>query len=140
MYKCLFRLSILSLFLWLSCLSKVPQWVEKINRDNYSMVKLGSYPYTTRQLQNDTIAQNFRYPIEEHRQLMSQITRYFFPEEQRELNYEYRYTAVYENNIILRYFSMLPRDEHIAGYSIQFVIDNDVIKQIYLCKIPFEGR
>ncbi|MCK4352985.1 hypothetical protein KAW65_06210 [candidate division WOR-3 bacterium] len=114
-------------------------WVEKLEKDNYSMVELGKYPYTTRQIKEDKKIDKIKDKIDKQRELMSKFVCHFYPESYKTLNFKYRFASLHQDKLILRYFA-IAQDEVFAGYSVQFVIQGETVKKIYLSKVPLDRK
>ncbi|MDI6840743.1 MAG: hypothetical protein QMD71_07860 [bacterium] len=125
------------------CLHKPHGWEECIERGDYSIVKLGKYPYTTSQIkgvspQLDTKELiELRKTIEEKPELLVKIARHFYPED-KELNFKCQFTGIHDDEVVIRYFSRNIHPKVYAGYSIQFVIKKGDLKSIYLWRVPLE--
>lgn len=134
-----------------SCL-RSGNWVEQLRNRNYSIVKIGRYPHTTKTIRhptdlkrgiewNEFIAQ-LRTTIEEDPELLETVTKYFFPEERSELIFKYKFTSVDKkrSKLILRYFAPILAPRILAGYQYQFVVDlkNSKLDQILLSEVPLE--
>jgi hypothetical protein len=115
------------------------QWVSSIKNDDYEMVKIGHYPHATTQIRykSDEFA-DLREEIEEFGSLFAEVVQHFYPDEANEMDFKYKYASIHDERIILRYFARVPESNMYAGYSLQFVTINDVVKEIYLFKTPLE--
>ncbi len=122
-------------------------WAENIQKGNYKIVSLGTYPYTTSQIRYE--AQEFiklRKEIEKSNELLSKIVHHFYPEEENagdkspRYNFKYKFAATdsFGNKIILRYFAMKVPIDEFAGYSIQFIFIDEKVHEAYLFKTPLE--
>lgn len=135
-------------------------WAESIQKSDYEIISLGTYPYTTSQIRYEP--EEFielRNKIENLSELLPQIVRHFYPEEQHQISFKYKFGAIDSfgttngNKIILRYFAMIPESKagdklfeldksssykRFAGYSIQFVFIDKEVREIYLFKTPLE--
>lgn len=133
-------IELLLLYLTAACgCVREAQWVESIRNGDYKIVKLGKYPLARVEIKydpNEFI--KLRKELEKESELFNKIVMHFYPEERHNLNFEYKYGATHNGQTILRFFSRLPDPDLYAGYSIQFVIEEGVVKEIYLFKTPLE--
>ncbi len=120
-------------------------WVESIQKGDYEIISLGTYPYTTSQIRYEPEEfVELRNKIENSYELLPQIVRHFYPEDvwayyNTPIHFKYKFGATdsFGNKIILRFFARVPEGEF-AGYSIQFVFIDKEVREIYLFKTPLE--
>lgn len=110
-------------------------WNKEID---YSIVKIGKYPYTTKQLKEKNKILFLRKKIEKEFNSFADIVQHFYPDEKKKVEFEYKYTAFHNDKIILKYFAPIYYDKLYAGYLLQFVVKNNAIIEIYLFKVPLE--
>lgn len=135
----------MGLLLFTSCL-RGGDWVERLHNGDYSIVKIGRYPYTTKTIRHptdrDKLISDLREKIEENIELLPVVTKQLFPGEESELIFKYKFTSLDEsrNKLILRYFAPISSPKIIAGYQCQFVVDlkNGELEEIRMSKIPLE--
>jgi hypothetical protein len=116
-----------------------PQWVSSIKNDDYEIVKVGHYPHATLQIRYgpDEFG-DLRGKIEESSGLFAEVVHHFYPDEANEMDFRYKYAAIHNEQTVLRYFARVPESDMYAGYSLQFVIVNETVEEIYLFKTPLE--
>jgi hypothetical protein len=144
------KLLLISLLV-ISCLGK-GYWVDRLKSGDYSMVKVGRYPHTTKMLryaadpasgsERDVLIGRTRKGIEDNLELLDTVTKHFFPEERTKLTFRYKFTSVDEERdmLILRYFAPIWFPEILAGYQCQFVVSQQMgtVEQIFLSEVALE--
>ena len=122
----------------LGCYNKA-QWQYSIKSDNYSIVNLSMYPHSPLQIKyNPQEFLELRKGIEKYPDLLTKIVLHFYPADTHKLDFKYKYAAIYGEQIVLRYFSSIQYPDLYAGYSLEFVVEGEAIKEIYLYKTPLE--
>lgn len=118
---------------------KTPQWVKSIKKGNYELVRLTRYPYARREIiyEPDKFIK-LRKELEKETELFDKIVYHFYPEDTHKLNFEYKYATMGERKVVLRYFSMIHEPNLYAGYSLEFVVEDGGVKEIYLYRTPLE--
>jgi hypothetical protein len=128
------------------CLPRTPQWIQRLQSGDYSIVEIGHYPNTTHMITSPSIYDNeitkFKKVIDKHSKIMQNTAKHFFENEIRELNFKYRFASLDRkaNVLIIRYFAQLPYPYILAGYEEQFIVDLETHKvtKIFVREVPLE--